>query len=130
MADLIEPFVIDIDEAALGDLRERLRRVRWPEREPVGGWSQGVPLSYLQDVCRYWAEAYDWRVTQARLNRIPQFTTRIDGLDIHFLHVRSPHAGAVPLIMTHGWPGSFLEFEQVLGSEVVPSSVELRWRPP
>jgi epoxide hydrolase len=115
MADRIEPFVIDVDRMALDDLRDRLRRARWPEREPVGDWSQGVPLGYLQDLCGYWAEGYDWRATEARLNRIPQFTTAIDGLDIHFLHVRSPHPGAVPLVMTHGWPGSFLEFEQVLG---------------
>ena len=115
MPDRIEPFVIGVDGAALDDLRDRLRRARWPEREPVGDWSQGVPLGYLQDLCGYWAEGYDWRATEARLNQIPQFTTVIDGLDIHFLHIRSPHPGAVPLIMTHGWPGSFLEFEQVLG---------------
>jgi epoxide hydrolase len=115
MPDGIEPFVIGVDATALDDLRDRLRRSRWPEREPVGDWSQGVPLGYLQELCGYWAEGYDWRATEARLNQIPQFTTTIDGLDIHFLHIRSPHPGAVPLVMTHGWPGSFLEFEQVLG---------------
>jgi len=115
MADRIEPFVIAADGAALDDLRDRLRRTRWPEHEPVGDWSQGVPLDYAQDLCGYWAGRYDWRATEARLNQIPQFTTRIDGLDVHFLHVRSPHPGALPLIMTHGWPGSFLEFERVLG---------------
>jgi pimeloyl-ACP methyl ester carboxylesterase len=115
MPDRIEPFVISVDQAALGDLHDRLRHARWPEREPVGDWSQGMPLGYLRELCSYWAESYDWRATEARLNRIPQFTTAIDGLDIHFLHVRSPHPGAVPLIMTHGWPGSFLEFEQALG---------------
>jgi epoxide hydrolase len=114
-ADRIEPFVIRVDEAALDDLRDRLGRARWPEREPVGDWSQGVPLSYLQELCAYWAGRYDWRATEARLNQIPQFTTAIDGLDVHFLHIRSPHADAMPLVMTHGWPGSFLEFEQVLG---------------
>ena len=111
----IEPFVISVDGAALADLHDRLRRTRWPEREPVRDWSQGVPLSYLQDLCGYWARRYDWRAAEARLNQIPQFTTTIDGLDIHFLHVRSPHPSAVPLVMTHGWPGSFLEFEQALG---------------
>ncbi|MGH3212008.1 MAG: epoxide hydrolase family protein [Trebonia sp.] len=111
----IEPFVIDVDAAALEDLRDRLRRARWPEREPVSDWSQGVPLGYLQELCGHWYRSYDWRATQARLNQIPQFSTTIDGVDIHFLHVRSPDPGAVPLIMTHGWPGSFLEFEQVLG---------------
>ena len=115
MQDRVEPFVIGVEKAALDDLRGRLRRARWPERETVGDWSQGVPLGYLQELCGYWAGQYDWRAAEARLNQVPQFTTVIDGLDIHFLHVRSPHPGAVPLVMTHGWPGSFLEFEQSLG---------------
>jgi epoxide hydrolase len=115
MAAEIEPFTIGVDGAALGDLRDRLRRTRWPERETVGDWSQGVPLGYLQDLCRYWASRYDWRAAEARINQIPQFMTRIDGLDVHFLHLRSPHPDAIPLIMTHGWPGSFFEFERVLG---------------
>src|SRR5262245_8020750 len=122
MADRIEPFVIAADGAALDDLRDRLRRTRWPERETVADWSQGVPLAYVRDLCGHWADRYDWRATQARLNRIPQFTTRIDGLDVHFLHVRSPHPDAVPLIMTHGWPGSFLEFERVLGPLADPTA--------
>ncbi len=115
MSDQIEPFVVDVDEVALDDLRDRLRRTRWPERETVGDWSQGVPLGYLRDLCGYWAGEYDWRATEARLNQIPQFITGIDGLGFHFLHVRSPHQEAVPLLMTHGWPGSFFEFERVLG---------------
>jgi pimeloyl-ACP methyl ester carboxylesterase len=122
MADEIEPFVMDVDDATLDDLRDRLRRTRWPERETVGDWSQGVPLAYLQQLCGYWSTRYDWRATQARLNRIPQFTTTIDGLRVHFLHVRSPNLGAVPLIMTHGWPGSFLEFEQTLGPLTDPAA--------
>jgi pimeloyl-ACP methyl ester carboxylesterase len=122
MPDRVEPFVIGVDEPALEDLRDRLRRARWPEREPVGDWSQGVPLAYLRGLCAYWAGGYDWRATEARLNQIPQFTTAIDGLDIHFLHVRSPHPGAVPLVLTHGWPGSFLEFEQVLGPLADPAA--------
>ena len=122
MADRIEPFVIAADGAALDDLRDRLRRTRWPERETVEDWSQGVPLAYVRDLCGYWADRYDWRASEARLNRIPQFTTGIDGLDVHFLHVRSPHPGAVPLIMTHGWPGSFLEFERVLGPLADPTA--------
>ena len=122
MADRIEPFVIAADGAALEDLRDRLRRTRWPERETVEDWSQGVPLAYVRDLCGYWADRYDWRASEARLNRIPQFTTGIDGLDVHFLHVRSPHPGAVPLIMTHGWPGSFLEFERVLGPLADPTA--------
>ena len=88
----------------------------------MGDWSQGVPRGYLQDLCGYWAKGYDWRATQARLNQIPQFITEIDGLDIHFLHVRSPHPGAVPLVMTHGWPGSFLEFERTLGPLTDPAA--------
>jgi epoxide hydrolase len=115
MTDQIEPFTITVDSAALDDLRDRLRRTRWPEPETVDDWSQGVPLAYLRNLCGYWAARYDWRAAAARLNRIPQFTTRIDGLQVHFLHVRSPHPGATPLVMTHGWPGSFLEFERVLG---------------
>ncbi len=122
MPDRIEPFVIGVDAAALDDLSDRLRRARWPERETVGDWSQGVPLGYLQDLCGYWAEGYNWRATEARLNQIPQFTTEIDGLDIHFLHVRSPRPGAVPLVMTHGWPGSFLEFEHALGPLTNPAA--------
>jgi epoxide hydrolase len=122
MADQIEPFVIGVDEAALDDLRDRLRRTRWPERETVGDWAQGVPLAYLQELCGYWSTRYDWSATQARLNRIPQFITTIDGLRVHFLHVRSPHPGAVPLIMTHGWPGSFLEFERALGPLTDPAA--------
>jgi len=122
MADRIEPFVIAADGAALDDLRDRLRRTRWPERETVEDWSQGVPLAYVRDLCGYWADRYDWRASEARLNRIPQFTTGIDGLDVHFLHVRSRHPGAVPLIMTHGWPGSFLEFERVLGPLADPTA--------
>jgi pimeloyl-ACP methyl ester carboxylesterase len=120
MPDQVEPFLIRVDEAALDDLRDRLRHTRWPERETVGDWSQGVPLDYLRGLCAYWADRYDWRATEHRLNQIPQFTTVIDGLDIHFLHIRSPHAGAMPLVMTHGWPGSFVEFERVLGPLTEP----------
>ncbi|HEY2688318.1 MAG TPA: epoxide hydrolase [Streptosporangiaceae bacterium] len=111
----VTPFRIEIPETELADLRQRLQRVRWPEPEPVTDWSQGVPLAYLQELCRYWADGYDWRATEARLNALPQFLTGIDGLDIHFLHVRSPHPGALPLILTHGWPGSIIEFLKVIG---------------
>ncbi|MET0816934.1 MAG: epoxide hydrolase family protein [Solirubrobacteraceae bacterium] len=114
MSTAITPFRIDVPEAALADLRARLRAARWPEREPVEDWSQGVPLAYLQALCAEWAEAYDWRATEARLNAIPQCTTEIDGLLIHFLHVRSPDPDALPLVLTHGWPGSVLEFEPLL----------------
>ncbi|MPZ16109.1 MAG: alpha/beta fold hydrolase [Chloroflexi bacterium] len=111
----VESFRIEIPQRDLDDLRERLRRARWPEREPVGDWSQGVPLSYLRELCAYWATDYDWRATEARLNAIPQFRTRVDGLEIHFLHVRSPHPDALPIVLTHGWPGSIIEWLKVIG---------------
>jgi hypothetical protein len=91
MAGEITPFRIDVPETDLADLRERLQRTRWPEAETVTDWSQGVPLAYLQDLCRYWATGYNWRATEARLNALPQFRTEIDGLSIHFIHTRSPH---------------------------------------
>ena len=106
----IEPFTIDIAQSDLDDLRERLRRTRWPEPETVDDWSQGIPLAYVQELCAYWADGYDWRPPRQRLNRFPQFRTEIDGLGIHFLHVRSPHPDALPLVITHGWPGSVVEF--------------------
>jgi pimeloyl-ACP methyl ester carboxylesterase len=92
-----------------------LRRTRWPEPATAGGWAQGVPLDYLRELCAYWADGYDWRASERRLNRIPQFRTTIDGLGIHFLHARSPHPEAVPLVLTHGWPGSVVEFVKVIG---------------
>ncbi len=114
MTSAIRPFRIAVDDAVLDDLRARLRRTRWPEAELVGDWSQGAPLAWIQDVCRYWAEDYDWRRREALLNRFAQSTTTIDGLDIHFVHVRSPHPEAMPLIITHGWPGSIVEFHKVI----------------
>jgi pimeloyl-ACP methyl ester carboxylesterase len=118
----IRPFVIAIPDAELTDLRDRLARTRWPERETVSDWSQGVPLAYLQELCAWWKSEYDWRATETRLNRLDHFTTEIDGVDIHFVHARSPHAGAVPLILTHGWPGSILEFEAVIGPLTDPTA--------
>ncbi|HTZ92834.1 MAG TPA: epoxide hydrolase [Streptosporangiaceae bacterium] len=115
MSAEIIPFRIEIPEADVDDLRERLRRTRWPDAETVDDWSQGIPLSYTRDLCQYWLERYDWRACEASLNRFPQFRTSIDGLDIHFLHVRSPQADALPLVMTHGWPGSIIEFRKVIG---------------
>jgi pimeloyl-ACP methyl ester carboxylesterase len=111
----MEPFRLDVPESELADLRERLRRTRWPEAATADGWAQGVPLDYLQDLCAYWADGYDWRRLEARLNALGQFRTTIDGLGIHFLHVRSPHPGALPLVLTHGWPGSVVEFLDVVG---------------
>ena len=106
----IKPFKIDIPQAALDDLQERLARTRWPGEFPGVGWSRGVPLDYLQELVEYWRTRYDWRKQEARLNQYPQFTTTIDGENVHFLHVRSPEPNALPLVITHGWPGSFIEF--------------------
>ncbi|MDQ1542232.1 MAG: hypothetical protein QOH29_2958 [Actinomycetota bacterium] len=115
MRDEVEPFRIEFAASELTDLRDRLTRTRWPEKETVDDWSQGVPLAYLRELCGYWADGYDWPATQARLNELPHFRTTLDGLGVHFVHVRSPYADALPLVITHGWPGSIIEFEKVLG---------------
>lgn len=114
MSDDVRPFTIDVPDGLLDDLRARLANTRWPESEPVGDWSQGTPLAYVQDVCRYWHDEYDWRAREAALNRFDQFVTEIDGLDIHFVHHRSPHPDALPLLLSHGWPGSIVEFHKVI----------------
>jgi pimeloyl-ACP methyl ester carboxylesterase len=111
----IRPFRVEVPEAALADLRQRVAATRWPERETVADRSQGAPLAKLQELVRYWGTDYDWRKAEAQLNALPQFMTTIDGLDIHFIHVRSPHPNALPLIMTHGWPGSVVELLKVIG---------------
>jgi pimeloyl-ACP methyl ester carboxylesterase len=118
--DAITPFRLAVPEAELVDLRDRLQRTRWPDAETVEDWSQGIPLAYVQELCQYWADGYDWRATEDRLNSFPQFRTEIDGLGIHFLHVRSPHEGALPLVLTHGWPGSIIEFLDAIGPLVDP----------
>lgn len=117
-----KPFRIEIPQAELADLGQRLRRTRWSEPETVGDWSQGVPLAYMQDICRYWADGYDWRATEARLNGLPQFHMAIDGVPIHFIHVRSPRPTALPLIITHGWPGSVIEYLKVIAPLTDPAS--------
>ena len=122
MSATITPFTIDVPDAVLDDLRERLRNTRWPEAELVDDWSQGIPLSYVQDVCGYWADEYDWRGRERALNRFDQFTTEFDGLDIHFVHARSPHPDALPLLITHGWPGSIVEFHKVIEPLVDPTA--------
>jgi epoxide hydrolase len=111
----IRPFRIEVPESDLEDLRDRLAHTRWPEELPGVGWSRGVPLGYLKELADYWRSEYDWRQQEARLNELPQFTTEIDGETVHFLHVVSPEAGAFPLILTHGWPGSIVEFLDVIG---------------
>ena len=114
MSDEIRPFTIDVPEAVLDDLHTRLRHTRWPDREVVEDWSQGIPLAYVRELAAYWADGYDWRTRERGLNRFDQFVTEIDGLDIHFIHHRSPHPHAVPLLITHGWPGSIVEFHKVI----------------
>ena len=122
MPGAIRPFTIDVADDVLTDLRERLRATRWPDAELVDDWSQGIPLDYVKEVCRYWADEYDWRQREFALNRFPQFVTEIDGLDIHFVHVASRHAGALPLLLTHGWPGSIVEFLKVIEPLTDPES--------
>ncbi|MFY1690127.1 epoxide hydrolase family protein [Plantactinospora sp. WMMB782] len=111
----MRPYRLAVAEAELTDLRQRLARTRWPGEIPDTPWRRGVPLRYLRELAEYWRTGYDWRRQEARLNEIPQFTTTIDGATVHFLHVRSPEPEALPLLMTHGWPGSIVEFLDVLG---------------
>jgi len=104
----IRPFDVNVPEAELAELRRRINATKWPEREPVTDASQGVQLATMQKLADYWAKDYDWRKCEAKLNALPSFITEIDGLDIHFIHVRSKHENALPLIVTHGWPGSVI----------------------
>jgi len=111
----VEPFKVSVPQSAIDDLKRRLASTRWPERETVGDWSQGVPLQKAEALVAYWRDKYDWRRFEARINAFPQYRTQIDGLGIHFIHVRSPHRNALPIILTHGWPGSFVEFMEIIG---------------
>lgn len=111
----IQPFTLAVSDADLADLRARLANTRWPDALPGDDWDLGVPVSYLRELAEAWGTAYDWREHEARINAHPQFTTTIDGQLIHFLHVRSPHPGALPLLLTHGWPGSVVEFLDLVG---------------
>jgi pimeloyl-ACP methyl ester carboxylesterase len=118
----IRPFQIRVSDKALADLMRRIEATRWPTKELVSDRSQGVQLATLQGLARYWTTDYDWRAAEARLNALPQFTTEIDGVDIHFIHVRSKHEGALPLIMTHGWPGSVIELLDTVGPLTDPTA--------
>jgi pimeloyl-ACP methyl ester carboxylesterase len=120
--DAIRPFRVEVPEAELADLRRRIEATRWPERETVSDGSQGVPLEMISALAHYWATGYDWRSCETRLNALPQFRTEIDGLDVHFIHVRSRHDDAMPLVLTHGWPGSVLEFMRVIGPLTDPTA--------
>jgi hypothetical protein len=116
----VVPFRLDVSNEELDDLRSRLLRTRWPERETVEDWSQGIPLSYMREICDYWATEYDWRKVDARLSAFPQVRVEVDGLGFHVIHARSPEPTATPLVMTHGWPGSVVEFLDVLGPMADP----------
>jgi pimeloyl-ACP methyl ester carboxylesterase len=118
----VQPFTVDIPEEALDDLRRRIAATRWPTKELVEDRSQGVQLATLRELARYWSSEYDWRTCEARLNALPQFVTEIDGVDIHFIHVRSRHEHAMPLIMTHGWPGSVIELLETIGPLTDPTA--------
>ena len=118
----IRPFRVDMPEEAIADLRRRIAATRWPSKELVADRSQGVQLATLQELARYWAAEYDWRRCEARLNALPQFKTEIDGEDVHFIHVKSPHPDALPLIMTHGWPGSVIELLETVGPLTDPTA--------
>jgi microsomal epoxide hydrolase len=118
----IRPFRIDVAEADLDELRRRLASTRWPDQLPGVGWDYGIPLEYVKELAEYWRTAYDWRAHEKQLNEFPQFTTTIDNQNIHFLHVRSPEPDALPLIITHGWPGSIVEFMRVIGPLTNPAA--------
>src|SRR5690349_8657315 len=118
----LSPFTVHVPRAALDDLKRRLAAVRWPDRGSATDWSQGVPLAKAQALIEYWRTRYDWRRAESSLNASPQFRTQIDGLGIYFIHVRSKHQNALPIILTHGWPGSIIEFLQVIGPLVDPTA--------
>jgi epoxide hydrolase len=118
----VTPFKVHVPQAALNDLKKKLANARWPDKEPVTDWSQGVPLAKAQSLVEYWRTRYDWRLVESTLNGLPQFRAQIDGLGIHFIHVRSKHESALPIILTHGWPGSVLEFLQVIEPLVDPTA--------
>ena len=118
----VRPFRIEVPEEAITDLRRRIADTRWPERETVSDLSQGAPLAKVQELVQYWGSSYDWRKVEAKLNALPQFVTSIDGVDIQFAHVRSPHPDAMPLIITHGWPGSIIELLKVVGPLTDPTA--------
>lgn len=122
MAGEIEPFTLDIAESELEDLRRRLADTRWPDAEVVDDWSQGAPLAKVRALCDYWLNSYDWRRCETMLNRFGQFRTEIDGLGVHFLHARSKQEDALPIVITHGWPGSVIEFHKVIGPLTDPAA--------
>jgi epoxide hydrolase len=131
MSDSIQPFRVEIPQADVDYLHDRLASARWPSELPAVGWARGVPLGYLRELAGYWRTGYDWRAQEAQLNRYPQFTTEIDGQRIHFLHVRSGQPGAEPLLITHGFPSSVAEFLHLMRTGASSSAVctSRRWNP-
>ena len=121
-ATAIRPFRVDVPDAAIADLRRRVAATRWPRKELVADRSQGVQLATLRELARFWETDYDWRKVESKLNALPQFKTEIDGVEIHFIHVKSPHENALPLIMTHGWPGSIIELLDTVGPLTDPTA--------
>jgi hypothetical protein len=121
-SDAIRPFRVNVPEEALVDLRRRINETRWPDKETVNDRSQGGQLAKMQEIVKYWGSGYDWRKVEARLNALPQFTTNIDGLDIHFIHVRSKHKNALPVVITHGWPGSIIEQLKIIDPLTNPTT--------
>lgn len=121
-SEAIRPYHISISKEALTDLRNRVNATRWPDKETVTDQSQGVKLQQIQSLVKYWGTTYDWRKTEAKLNALPQFVTNINGLDIQFIHIKSKHKNALPLVITHGWPGSFFELLKVIGPLTDPTA--------
>jgi epoxide hydrolase len=122
MSDAVEPFLVNVDEVVLDDLRDRLARTRFAQQVDGSSWDAGMPGDYLRELVAYWRDDYDWRAEEARLNQLNQYRTTIDDQTIHFVHARSPHADAMPLLLTHGWPGSFVEFQEVIPKLVDPTA--------
>ncbi|MFD7337555.1 epoxide hydrolase family protein [Streptomyces violascens] len=122
LSESIHPFRVNIPQSDLDDLHARLDRTRWPQEIPGTGWTYGIPGDYLKELARYWRQEYDWRTAEARLNEWPQFTTEIDGAHVHFAHIRSPEPDAMPLLITHGWPGSIVEFTEIVGPLTDPAA--------
>src|SRR5580765_2169119 len=116
----IEPYRIAVPDEEVDGLRRRLRAARWPDDGGISDWSHGVPLHYMRDVCAYWADEYDWRERETELNRFDQVMATVDGVDVHVVHAGSPHPTAIPLLLTHGWPCTFVEFIDVIGPRVDP----------
>lgn len=118
----MRPFRIQIPQSELEDMKHRIAATRWPEEIPGAGWSRGVPLAYLKELAEYWRTGYDWRSAESRLNRLPQFITEIDGVDVHFMHVKSAVKGALPILLTHGWPSTVVEFLEIIGPLTDPAA--------